>query len=160
PNTVASGSNQNTPQKTEQTKWQFRDDFSWGLTGKGGIGHDFKAGVNFINEPHLFTTFNSGINDFAYTHLTDERNGPIQTITKNGGTGEVNIPFKQYSAYIQDDFRFNDRLTFNLGLRYDLVTGIQIDQSKNPNFVALQAAGAAGRFANVIGLQDFGKSPQ
>ncbi len=26
----------------------------------GGLGHDFKAGVNFINEPHLFITFNTG----------------------------------------------------------------------------------------------------
>ena len=39
----------------------------------GGLGHDFKAGVNFINEPHLFTTFNSGVDDYFYTHLTDER---------------------------------------------------------------------------------------
>ena len=38
----------------------------------GGIGHDFKTGVNFINEPHLFTTFNSGVDDYFYTHLTDE----------------------------------------------------------------------------------------
>ena len=26
----------------------------------GGLGHDFKAGVNFINEPRLFVTFNTG----------------------------------------------------------------------------------------------------
>ena len=26
----------------------------------GGLGHDFKAGVNFINEPRLFITFNTG----------------------------------------------------------------------------------------------------
>jgi Carboxypeptidase regulatory-like domain len=160
PNSVAIGANPNTPQKTEQTKWQLRDDFSWSRTGMGGIGHDFKAGVNFINEPHLFTTFNSGNSDYFYTHLTDEVNGPIQTVTLNGGTGEVNIPFKQYSFYVQDDFRFTDRLTFNLGLRYDLVDGVQIDQSANPNFQALQAAGQEGRFANVIGLQDFGKSPR
>ena len=96
PNTVAIGANPNTPQSTEQTKWQFRDDFSWTVTGGGGLGHDFKAGVNFINEPHLFATFNSGIDDYFYTHLTDERTGPVQTITRNGGIGDVNIPFKQY----------------------------------------------------------------
>ena len=61
PNSVAIGANPNTPQKTEQTKWQFRDDFSWSVTGMGGLGHDFKTGVNFINEPHLFATFNSGV---------------------------------------------------------------------------------------------------
>ena len=60
PNGVAIGQSPNTPQTTEQKKWQFRDDFSWHVTGMGGIGHDFKAGVNFINEPRLFITFNSG----------------------------------------------------------------------------------------------------
>ena len=52
--------NVNTPQTTEQKKYQFRDDFSWHVTGMGGLGHDFKAGVNFINEPRLFITFNTG----------------------------------------------------------------------------------------------------
>ena len=33
----------------------------------GGLGHDFKAGVNYINEPHLFVTFSSGSTDYAYT---------------------------------------------------------------------------------------------
>ena len=49
-------------------------------------------------------------------------------------------------------------LTLNLGLRYDLVKGLQFDQSKNPNYVLAQQFGAAGRFANVIGYENFGKS--
>ena len=48
----------------------------------------------------------------------------------------------------------------NAGVRYDVAIGYQIDQSKNPNFVALQNAGRAGRFANVIGMEDFGKTPR
>ena len=43
----------------------------------GGLGHDFKAGVNFINEPHLFITFNTGKGVMQYTHLTNDVNGPI-----------------------------------------------------------------------------------
>jgi len=66
-------------------KYGARDDFSWYMSGRGGLGHQMKAGVNFINEPHLFATFNSGVDDYFYTHLTDERSGPIQTITRNGG---------------------------------------------------------------------------
>ena len=57
---MTTGANGNTPQTTEQTKYQFRDDFSWHMSGGGGLGHDFKVGVNFINEPHLFITFNTG----------------------------------------------------------------------------------------------------
>ena len=43
----------------------------------GGLGHDFKAGVNFINEPRLFITFNTGKGAIFNTHLTNDVNGPI-----------------------------------------------------------------------------------
>jgi hypothetical protein len=48
----------------------------------------------------------------------------------------------------------------NLGVRYDVVKGLQFDQSQNPNYVLAQQFGAAGRFANVIGYEDFGKDPK
>ena len=97
PNGVAVGQSPNTPQTTEQKKWQFRDDFSWHLTGKGGVGHDMKAGVNFINEPRLFITFNSGKGVLQHTHLDDNCNGPISNITLNDGDASANIPLKQYA---------------------------------------------------------------
>ena len=54
----------------------------------------------------------------------------------------------------------NARLTVNAGLRYDLVTGFLIDQSKIPNYIALTAAAAAGRFDGVPGFDEFGKKAQ
>ena len=36
PNGVTIGQNGNTPQQTQQQKYQFRDDFSWSLAGMGG----------------------------------------------------------------------------------------------------------------------------
>ena len=160
PNGVAVGQSPNTPQTTEQKKWQFRDDFSWHVTGMGGIGHDFKAGVNFINEPRLFITFNSGKGVVQHTHLTDDVNGPISVITLNDGDASANIPLKQYAGYVQDDWAVTDKLTLNLGLRYDLIKGYQFDQSKNPNFVIMQNAGRAGRLSGIKGLENFGKDPQ
>jgi hypothetical protein len=35
PNGVTIGQNPNTPQQTQQKKWQFRNDFSWHMAGKG-----------------------------------------------------------------------------------------------------------------------------
>lgn len=160
PNGVAIGQSPNTPQTTQQKKWQFRDDFSWHVTGMGGIGHDFKAGVNFINEPRLFITFNSGRGVVQNTHLTDDVNGPISLVVLNDGDASANIPLKQYAGYVQDDWAVNDRLTLNIGLRYDLITGYQFDQSKNPNFVKMQAAGAAGLLTGIKGLENFGKDPK
>ncbi len=161
PNGVFVGQNTNTPQATQQRKWQFRDDFTWHVTGMGGLGHDFKAGVNFINEPRLFITFNTGTGGPLYTHLDNTLTGPIQTISLNGGSAEANIPLKQYAGYIQDDWRLTDKLTLNFGYRYDLVTGYAIDQSGNPNYVILQNAARAGRF-NIPGgeaFEGFGEEP-
>jgi hypothetical protein len=160
PNGVTIGQNGNTPQTTQQKKWQFRDDFSWHVTGMGGLGHDFKSGVNFINEPRLFITFNTGKGVPFYTHLTDELGGPISNVTLSDGNSSANIPTKQFAAYVQDDWRVSDRLTVNLGLRYDLVTGMQFDQSLNPNYVLAQQAARAGRFANVIGYENLGEEPR
>jgi hypothetical protein len=160
PNGVSTGFNLNTPQTTQQAKWQFRDDFSWHVTGRGGLGHDFKAGANLIWEPRLYTTFNAGVDIYQYTHLTDDPNGPLTVIQKNGGYTDANMPMKQLGVYFQDDWRINSRLTLNLGLRYDLMLGYQIDQSRNDNFTVLQEAGRAGRFTGVVGMEDFGKTPR
>ncbi len=157
-NGVVIGYNSNTPQTTEQKKYQFRDDFSWHVTGKAGIGHDMKAGVNFINEPHLFITFNAGSGAYSYTHLDNSPLGPISDVSLgSAGTG-VNLPMKQIGAYMQDDWRVTDRLTVNVGLRYDVVTGFALKQSGITNFDKLQAAGAAGRFAGVPAFEDWGQS--
>jgi outer membrane receptor protein involved in Fe transport len=160
PNGVTIGQNPNTPQLTQQHKWQFRDDFSWHIVGMGGLGHDLKTGVNFINEPRLFITFNVGTGGYAYQHLDNNVNGPISQVTLQGGAAEANIPTKQFSVYIQDDWRVTDKLTLNLGLRYDLNTGFAIDQSRNPNYVMIAEAGAAGRLAGLPGYEDFGKEPK
>lgn len=66
---------------------------------------------------------------------------------------------KQYAVFIQDDWRATDRLTLNLGFRYDLVTGMAIDQTKNPNFLILDKAAKAGVLAGNVAFQDFGKTP-
>jgi outer membrane receptor protein involved in Fe transport len=158
PNGVTIGQNPNTPQVTQQHKWQFRDDFSWHATGMGGLGHDFKAGANFINEPRLFITFNTGTGGYAYQHLDNDVNGPIQQVTLQGGSAEANIPTKQFAGYFQDDWRLTSKLTLNLGVRYDLNTGFALDQSKNPNFVMLDTAGRAGLLSNLPGFEDFGKT--
>jgi Carboxypeptidase regulatory-like domain/TonB dependent receptor len=160
PNTVSIGQNGNTPQTTQQEKYQFRNDFSWHKAGLGGIGHDFKVGFNYIHEPRLFITFNTGTNDFTYNHLTDDVNGPLGSVTRNGGAAEANIPLDQYAFYFQDDWRATSRVTVNLGLRYDFIDGIQVDQSRNPNYVKVQAAGAAGLLRGIKGMENAGLEPK
>ena len=158
PNGVTTGSNPVAPQTTEQDKWQVRDDVSWTATGVAGLSHTFRAGASWVHEPHLFITTNSGAAGI-YTMGSNDVNGPVQSVQVIGGASQVNIPLEFYGVYVQDDWRATSRLTFNLGARWDYVTGMPINQDGNPNFRVLQAAGAAGRFAGTP-LDDFGKSPR
>ncbi|MSO45945.1 MAG: TonB-dependent receptor [Acidobacteria bacterium] len=153
PNGVIAGTSPVAPQSTEQTKWQFRDDFSWVMTGRGGLRHDLKAGVNWIHEPHLFITVAQGTSGI-FTMGANDINGPVTSILVIGGNVALNIPIDTYSLFVQDDWRVSARLTLNLGVRWDYVGGIPFDQSRNPNFQVLQAAARAGRFAGTA-LEDF-----
>jgi hypothetical protein len=165
PSGVFIGQNNNTPQSTEQHKYQFRDDFT---LNRGD--HEWKVGVNFINEPVLDITFSTGQSPY-YVHLADDRNSPISSITYNGAIpggapgNQAKIPNKQYGFYVQDTWRATDRLTLDLGVRYDLVTGFAFEQGDNPVFAELQALGRSGFFEQsgfpcpCPGFEDFGKEP-
>jgi hypothetical protein len=154
PNSVTAGTSPLAPQGTEQTKWQFRNDFSWTMTGLG-LGHVLKAGVNWIHEPHLFVKVGQGTTGI-FTMGANDVNGPVTAVLLIGGTTEFNIPIDSYSMFVQDDWRVTRRLTLNLGVRWDYVDGIPFNQDRNANFQVLQAAARAGRFAGTV-LDDFGE---
>ena len=136
PSGVVSGANPNTPQATQQEKSQFKDDFSWSST-LGGSRHDFKTGVNYIHEPILSGDFTVGTAG-EFHLLTNDPNSPVTQIIVTGGFSGQSTPIEQYGVYLQDDWNFRPNLTFNLGLRYDLATGFDIDQSSNPIFQMLR----------------------
>lgn len=166
PNGVTIGQSINTPQTTEQHKYQFRDDFTW---VKGN--HELKVGASFIYEPVLDITFSTGQQP-QYAHLGDARNSPISNISYNGAIGGAgggnigSIPNNQYAFYVQDTWRIGSKLILDLGLRYDLVTGFAFDQDDNIIFSELQAAGRAGVFKGsglpcpCPGLDEFGQEPK
>ena len=134
-NGVNAGQNFNTPQTTEQIKHQFKDDISFQSTLFGGR-HDFKAGVNYIDEPTLGGSFSSGLVG-RYTFGGNTLDSPITRIEVNSGFNSFTTPVEQFSIYGQDDWQVSDRLTLNLGLRYDMWKGFDLDQSSNPIWQAL-----------------------
>jgi outer membrane receptor protein involved in Fe transport len=160
PNGVFVGQSPNTPQTTIQHKWQFRDDLTV-IKGR----HELKVGASFIYEPVLDITFNSGSAP-AFVHLEDDRNSPISSISYSGlapgqpGSDTAKIPNKQYGFYAQDSWRVTDRLTLDLGVRYDLVTGFAFDQSLSVLYQEMTAAALAGKLQGVKGAEDFGKEPK
>lgn len=132
PSGAIRGQNINTPQSTDQTKYQYKDDFSFTRT-LGGRTHNFKTGVNYIHEPVLGGNFSTGLNG----QYTLDEAGNVVDITFFGGFFGDETPIDQYSAYFQDDVLVSDRLTVNLGLRYDYWDGYDLDQRSNPIWQAL-----------------------
>jgi hypothetical protein len=149
PSGAHTGQNVNTPQTTNQTKYQYKDDFSFTRT-VAGRANNFKTGINYIHEPVLggdFTTGTSGQFNFA----AEDPNSPVTDITFFGGFSGNKTPVDEYSVYVQDDVLVNDRLTVNVGLRYDLWDGYDLDQRSNPIW---QTLSTQTRY-NESYLQDF-----
>jgi hypothetical protein len=140
------GQNINTPQTTNQKKNQFKDDFSFTRT-LFGRANNFKAGLAYIDEPTLGGDFSTGLN--GQYQLDDA--GHVVAIQVNGGFFGNSTPIKEYSAYFQDDLLVNNRLTVNLGLRYDYNDGFDLDQHTNPIW---QVLSTQTRY-NEYYLQDF-----
>ena len=147
------GQNVNTPQTTNQKKYQYKDDFSWS-TQMGSMHHDFKAGAQYINEPTLGGDFTVGTTG-QYNLLNDQVGSPVQQIVINGGFSGDSTPIKQYSGYFQDDIGVNKNLTVNAGLRWDSWTGFDLNQTLNPNLAVVQAAANANKYPNEPWLASF-----
>jgi hypothetical protein len=146
------GQNINTPQTTNQKKYQYKDDFSWS-SQLGSMHHDFKAGLQYINEPTLggdFTTGTSG----QFSLKDDQVGSPVVSIIVNGGFFGDSTPIKQYNGYVQDDIGVSKNLTLNAGIRYDLWTGYDLNQSTNPNLALMQKFADTGRYTESY-IQDF-----
>ncbi len=123
------GENLNTPQSTHQRKRQYRDDFTWTMD-LGGRRHDWKAGVNYIDEPTLGGDFTTGTAGQFFAE-EDALGSEIVLIQIYGGFFVNETPVEQLNLYLQDDFYVSDRLTLNLGIRYDQWTGFDLDQRNN-----------------------------
>ncbi|HVT01963.1 MAG TPA: TonB-dependent receptor, partial [Thermoanaerobaculia bacterium] len=144
PSGSTAGQNGNTPQTTNQEKSQFKDDISW-TSSLLGSHHELKTGVNYVHEPILGGTFTAGTSGI-FTLLNDDFNSPVSEISIFGGNFSNTTPIDEYSVYLQDDWSATPRLTANVGMRYDLWTGFDLDQRTNPAYQDFAAAADSHKF--------------
>lgn len=101
-----------------QEGWSLQND----LTFSGWGGHTVKMGVKY-KQVELNTTEQQPYNAQYYYDINDSTEIPYYITFTSGvdGTtaGQVTSKNKQFGIYIQDDWEVNDKLTVNLGLRWD-----------------------------------------
>ena len=116
---VSMGQHHNTPQKTFQRKYQFRDTFSYSLAT-----HDLKFGGEVLKgDPFGFDLPFSSNGAFYYANDGDPTDQAI-VFTQFDIIPPLEIPYTVYGFFVQDDWRVNDSLTLNLGIRYDVEVGV------------------------------------
>lgn len=125
PGGIQFGTNTNVPQNSIQRKYQFKDDIAKTM-GK----HTFKTGVDYI-----FTPFMGGFFEFNPTLELDYGLKPSDILALPQGFATPGLvqgmsiavgdptfiikDAKQLGLYFQDDWKISNRLTANLGLRWD-----------------------------------------
>jgi hypothetical protein len=124
------GDNSTFPETSRSTSFQYEDV----LTMTRG-SHTLKFGAFFIR--HQFNVFSAFPTRGQYTFngqftrqigsassqtaLADFALGATSGVTRNILTGPVGMRFWNSSEFVDDTWRVNDRLTWNFGLRYELL---------------------------------------
>ena len=145
------GKASNMPQGRTEDRIQIANTFSWLVPNKAG-SHSLKAGVDasFID---LFSEFHNNL-DGTFTFTTSTPFDPAVAstyptqYTKNTGDPIVNLNNNIYAAFVQDQWRPADRLTINLGVRWDYEDVVGIDHDKNnfaPRFGVVYDLDGSGR---------------
>jgi hypothetical protein len=137
------GSSGYLPSIEKQNSYVFTDNFTW-IKGR----HSLKFGTEIRFEQ--FTIFqpsaSRGTADFS-TGFTDNPAAPgtggygfasfLLGISDGGSIVNLhNVDYHRqiYAGFVQDDFKKSERLTFNLGLRYELYSTVKASGNEQANF--------------------------
>jgi outer membrane receptor protein involved in Fe transport len=155
------------PVNPKQTHWQVENTISW-LRGR----HAFKGGYRLVyREPSPFTNTDTRSSISVNRNLTNNpqtnsQGSGIATLllgyTTGGSRGFLLEPYTlttfEHSLFVQDDWQLTDRITLNLGLRYDVFTA---DTEKDDKIVNFDPVGLRLIYAGVDGTdRSVGKETQ
>src|SRR5579872_3821450 len=142
-------SHTNSYQRLEQDAASVTDAFTYSFNAKGS--HSLKIGGNFIRMQDPVFICNTCMGQIKFGTVTgplaDPSTGALEALFPNGslnqaqwnlaplspfvqtytvGLGQMQVyaPMNFLGTYLQDDWKPNDRLTLNLGIRYDYETGV------------------------------------
>jgi Carboxypeptidase regulatory-like domain/TonB dependent receptor len=131
------------PEFLNENNYQYMDAFSYVRAR-----HSFKFGADVRRRLHGFFQTQNARGDLVFdglftsdlatgsggSDLADFMMGYPDSAFRSGQKGSFGMRWTEFSAYAMDDFRVNDKLTLNLGVRYDLFTPPVEQQGRLANF--------------------------
>ena len=167
-------SSSNLPEIVPQNTWQISDTISY---TKGA--HAFRFGASVVHNGFGFFQLGAPSGSLSFTGVYS--NNPANSSGGNGfadfllGLGASSsksaapfgVPYETYTEYggfVQDTWRATNRLTVNLGLRYDLFTPLSERYNRQSDFLlksgTLALAGQNGYSASILNTQTHDFSPR
>ena len=159
-----------TPQKIGQELYSFRDDLT--VSYNRGGRHDMKVGGEYLYDFTWMFVCNrcNGLLDAQggaipanieslFPNLMDVSTwnyASLSSITRKYvlgvGSWKQNVPRKVYGGWVQDDWNIRRRLTLNLGLRYDLETGVFAEHIEFQPFLKANRPSDTNNFGPRVGF--------
>ncbi len=138
-----------------QEGWAFQDD----LTFTGWPGHTVKMGFKYkaidlrtLEQNRFNPQFYYDINESLDVPVHVEFGAPVAGL----GDGTVDSSNRQFGIYIQDDWDVNDRLTINMGVRWDVEETPSYEDYVTPaDVVAALEASTANLPGSSVDIRDF-----
>ncbi len=161
------GGNQNYPRHQDQWVWNLRDDFTYSYDAKGR--HDLRLGAEFLRRSQIQDNCRQCMGTLQANSIAAPTADQMQAWFRDPfnadtwnlaaispwvtsysiGVGDFNVWLrsKKFASWLQDDWAVSNRMTLNLGLRYDLELGAFA------NNVTVEPFQHAGRPADKLNLQ-------
>lgn len=147
--------------KSPSRTYSFSDQVAW-LKGS----HNIKMGFTYMRVNYRRIDCNNCVGSLSFSaagtgnpSVSGQTGIPYAAFLlgiPSGGSfnfgADINFIYKYYAGYIQDDFKVNNRLTLNLGLRYDLSRPRREAALQNSNFNPAIPNPKAG---NILGALEF-----
>lgn len=133
--TAAFGLSTNLPQGRIVNVYQVQDNASWQIAR-----HTVKIGGEYSKQrsPNVFLPLVNG--QYIYADFNSFLAGTPDTDNITSGNPKLRFKENDVAAYVQDDWRFKDNLTLNLGLRWEffqqavnLLHDLTVKQQTGPN---------------------------
>jgi hypothetical protein len=162
--------NQNHPRTRAQDVFSIRDDFTLSYQARGR--HDLRAGVEYLHrdENSFNRRLSSGEIDARGgdlpANLEEILPDPFNVDTWNlaalspivrsfrVGVGDFTLDYDQpkYGAWVQDDWQINNKLTLNLGVRWDLSVNASANDIAVPPFLEAGRPNDTNNFQPRVGF--------